>query len=343
MIDALVFPQTRLDATFTPTTLIIRPSLLRPTEERPAGPAGGSEGGCIPPDCPCQAIQPPPLGEHLPRFLSLVADITQKGAAEGMSRLLLEARGYSGRLAEDENSRHLASRIGATAQPTQTEADLLWDERLFLTLAEFCDQEEAAMDERLRQLDGSYRQLLAGLRGDDAPPTATAPPERGPLRIAARLKAWIRLYRAVAVVPPAPIWLCLGATADEVFEMRAAKTTCLPCGGSQGQAALVLGELALPLLAADELPTGRAALTDNRILADARSLLAALPANADDARQAFQNLADAWRRFVDERFGQRPRGRLCFYDMGDLPLATLFGCQGDAKAGRIVAVWRFDS
>lgn len=360
---ALIFPHTRLAATLAPLTLLFCPALLRPV-------ADGS--GCSLPDCPCQAIEPPSLGEHLPRFLSLVADITSRGAAEGMSRLLLEARAPR-RFDDDETSRRLAVNImatysysaqasdGATADGAVRSDDLLWDERLLLTLAEFLDDQETGINDQWRQLDDRYCRMLAGLRGDggSVPPSAVLPPAevmevmdddpsgrsaRPPVtrHIAARLKAWSRLYGA-SDAKAITIWACLEEAADELFEMRAAKNGLglpLPDGGQAGQSgqAVELGEIALPSrLAGDGGGDGQ-----NRAgLAEMAGRLAELLARDKPNPDDFQVFSKAWRQKLDEYFPKISHGRLRFYDLGNLPAGKVLGAQGElAAAGRILAVWQ---
>jgi hypothetical protein len=329
MIDALVFPHTRLSAVFAPLTLVFRPAILSPSE-------GGQACGCSPPDCPCQVIQPPPLGSDLPRFQSLVADITEKGAAEGMSRLLLDARAQeAGRYFEAESSRKLAASINEAAKSgaARHEEDLLWNERLLLALAEFADNEEAGVNESWQQLDGRYRQMLAGLRGDDEP--ALPPPapiaDGGPRLtqyIGARLKAWSRLYFA-SNTKPMPVWLCLEAAADEIFEMRTARI------GNSGTAVVELGEIALPSRLDAENRAKLAGLTE------LTGRLAELLANGNNQPGDFPAFADTWQQRLDELSPGGNRGFLRFYDLGAMPAGAALGGAGEvAASGRILAVWR---
>ena len=273
------------------------------------------------------------MAGELPRFQSLVADITQKGAAEGMGRLLLDARAQeAGRYHEAESSRKLAASImaGHSGQATadRRQDDLLWNERLLLTLAEFLDDEEAGVNASWQQLDGRYRQMLAGLRGDDE--AALPPPyimDGGPRLaqyIKARLKAWSRLYFA-SKTPPLPVWACLEAAADEIFEMRTARI---------GGAAAALGEIALPSRLDEE---GRAKLAG---LTELAGQLATLLAGQHPAVD-FPAFADAWRQRLDASCPGGNRGCLRFYDLGMLPVGAVLGGQGElAASGRLLAVWR---
>jgi|GEM_PF-3645049 len=324
MIDALVFPHTRLSTALMPLTMVFRPALLRPVEDA---------SGCSLPAGPCQAILPPPLGSHLPRFESLVADITAKGAAEAMGRLLLGAKAQTGGFGEDETSRRLAKSIMAAHGGMATDGaaqadDLLWNERLLLALAEFLDDEEAGVNEGWQRLDDRYRRTLAELRGDDD--QALPPPRQvmdaGP-HLAARLKAWSRLYFA-SDAQPMPLWVCLEAVADELFELRTARN-----GGSG--AAVLLGEIALPLRLDEK---DGAKLTG---LAEPVAQLAKLLANINDQLGDFPAFTDVWRQKLDESFPGGGRGRLRFYDLGALPAgAALGGRKGLASSGRMLAVWR---
>ena len=324
IIDALVFPHTRLNTALMPLTLVFRPALLRPVEDA---------SGCSLPAGPCQAILPPPLGNHLPRFESLVADITAKGEAEAMSRLLLGGKSQAGRYGEDETSRHLAKSIMAAHGGMATDGaaqadDLLWNERLLLTLAEFLDDEEAGVNEGWQRLDDRYRRTLAELRGDDDP--ALPPPRQimaaGP-HLAARLKAWSRLYFA-SDAPPMPLWACLEAVADELFELRTTRS-------GDSAAAVLLGEIALPSRL-DEKDGDR--LTE---FAELAAQLAELLANINDQPGDFPAFADAWRQKLDASFPGGGRGRLRFYDLGALPAGTALGGRKRlASSGRILAVWR---
>jgi len=333
MIDALVVPHTRLGAAFAPLTLVFRPAILSASEDQ-------QNCGCSPPDCPCQVIQPPPLGVHLPRFQSLVADITKKGAAEGMSRLLLDARAQeTGRYPEAESSRKLAASISkapnSADSAAQRQDDLLWNERLLLTLAAFLDDEETGIDESWQQLDGRYRQMLAGLRGNDEPVLPPPAPVTGgsprlTQYIGARLKAWSRLYFA-SQAPPMPIWVCFQAAADEIFELRTARI------GTGGGAAVELGEIALPLGLNNE--GNRAARAD---LAELAGRLAKLLANGNNQPGDFPAFADAWRQKLDQLFPGVSRSRLRFYDLGLMPAGAALGGAGElAASGRILAVWRW--
>ncbi|MDR0478015.1 MAG: hypothetical protein LBH14_08820 [Desulfobulbaceae bacterium] len=334
---ALVFPHTRLAAALAPLTLIFRPALLRPVADA---------NGCSLPACPCQAIDPPPLGEHLPRFMSLIADITAKGAAEGMSRLLLEAKGHRP-FDDDETSRRLAANIMAAHGPQSNESlarfdDLLWNERLLLTLAEFADDEEAGINDKWRQLDGRYHQVLAGLHGDDEPvsPDAAMPPpamDDSP-RLAsqymvARLKAWSRLY-FVSDAKPVAVWACLEEAAEEVFEMRTAKG---------GETAVALGEIALSSCLSEN--EGRAG-QDHAGLAEMAGRLGELLAKEQPVPDDLRAFGDAWRQKLDQCFPATSQagsnhGRLRFYDLGNLPLGAVLGGQGQlAASGRFLAVWQ---
>ena len=329
---ALIFPHTRLAAALAPLTLIFRPALLRPV-------ADGS--GCSLPDYPCQAIDPPPLGEDTPRFMSLINDITAKGAAEGMSRLLLEAKAQR-RFDEDENSRRLAANIVTTHSAQGSGGalrpdDLLWNERLLLTLAEFVDDEEAGINDKWRQLDDHYYQTLAGLRGGDdsvAPVAAMQPPGQAMAdeyrltqHMTARLKAWSRLYFASDAKPIA-VWACLKEAADELFEARAAGS-----GLAGGEAAVQLGEIVLPSrLSGDE---------DRAGLAEMAGRLTELLAKEPPAPDDFRVFSDTWRQKLDQYFPATGRGRLLFYDLGKLPAGKVLGGQGQlAASGRFLAVWQ---
>ena len=380
---ALVFPHTRLAPALAPLTLIFRPALLRPLADA---------SGCSLPDYPCQAIDPPPLGEHLPRFMSLVADITAKGAAEGMSRLLLEAKGR-GKEDEDETSRRLAAKImtahsghtndgatasgmaasGVTANGGARPDDLLWDERLLLTLAEFSDDEEAGLNEKWQQLDGRYRQILAGLHGlpdqaadDDepiSPPAAVLPAAVPPStqtmaggyprtpRLTARLKAWSRLY-CLSDAKPIAVWACLEEVADELFEMRTAGS-----GLVSGQTRVELGEIVLPsCLNLPEQTDGNKGDSHDLVgqdragLAEMAGRLATLLGQEKPRPDDFKEFSAAWQQKLDQCFPKASqetshagasRGRLRFYDLGDLPAGKVSGCQGElAASGRFLAVWR---
>jgi len=339
---ALIFPHTRLIAALTPLTLIFRLALLRPLADA---------SGCSLPDCPCQAIDPPPLGDNLPRFMSLVADITAKGAAEGMSRLLLESK-VQRRFDDDENSRRLAVSIMAAhnTEGNKTGAPpdvLLWDERLLLTLAEFLDDQEIGMNNKWQQLDDHYRQMLAGLHGDGDP---ALPPDpimdsdwqvKPPLtqHLTARLKAWSRLYFASSDKPIAPIaiWACLQEVAEELFEMRAAGS-----GLSGGQAPLKLGEIALPSRLDGNGGDGQ----ERAGLSEMAERLAEVLDIDNPAQDDFQAFSDAWRQKLDQYFpttshAGTSHGRLDFYDLGNLPAGKVLGGQGQlAASGRFLVVWQ---
>jgi hypothetical protein len=327
MLDALIFPHTRLTTVWAPLTLIFRPAILSPNED-------GQSCGCSLPDSPCQVILPPPLGDDLPRFKSLVDDITKKGMAESMSRLLLDARSQvAGRQAEDENSRRLAAEINevksASDGVARRQNDLLWDERLFLSLAAFLDEEDAGINEGWRQIDGNYQRMLAGLRGDETPLPQVKAYDPANLRMAARLKAWSRLYFA-GQAPPMVVWACLQAAADELFELRTAKG---------GEAAVKLGEITLPLL-----PSGNAAQTAWAELTGLSEKLAVLLEKDRPTPEDFQVFGDEWRQKLEQLAGTfiaNGHGSLAFYDLAPLSAGAVLGGQGEiASSGRILAVWQ---
>jgi len=253
-----------------------------------------------------------------------------------MGRLLLDARAQeAGRYPEAENSRKLAASINEAKSDTgRQEDDVLWNERLLLALAEFADDEEAKVNESWQQLDGRYRQMLAGLRGDDEPalPPPAQIPDGGPRPaqyLGARLKAWSRLYFA-SKAKPMPVWLCLEAAADEIFEMRTARI-----GTSVGAAAVELGAIALPSRLDEK---DRVKLAE---LLEPAGRLAELLANDQRQPSDFLAFAETWRHRLDEFSPGTSRGRLRFYDLGAFPTGALLGGQGElAASGRILAVWR---
>jgi hypothetical protein len=145
--------------------------LIKPVEERPAGPAGQSADSFIKSGF-CQVHTPCPLGGSRDRFLHLVKDIRNRkdDYAAQLSSLILAEQSRPAASDEDSEQAIISSLFTPDDRKTKSlqaeKEGKLWQARLVLAIGEILDQEEEEIARDLAILEDDQAGLFKQLHGD---------------------------------------------------------------------------------------------------------------------------------------------------------------------------------
>ncbi|MEN8141727.1 MAG: hypothetical protein ABFR97_10960 [Thermodesulfobacteriota bacterium] len=155
-------------------------------------------------DGPCRPLVPAPLGDDLPRFKQLLAEL--KGNEDGF---------YQGQLStialdfmenrDDDSVMAIVNTLAGTPQAKADKAkEKLWQARLILKLAEIQRREQRQLAADLERLSKRQDELFQALKGDseaekifaELTSSGGARQQPAPVRVELLIKAWSRLFLA---------------------------------------------------------------------------------------------------------------------------------------------------
>lgn len=146
----------------------------------------------------CPTIIPAPLGDDLPRFQQLMAELKGNEADFYQGQLANIALDYMEQRDDDTVMAIVNSLAGSPKSPPDKNHERLWQARLLLKLAQMHKEEQAILDQELAKLRGKEQELFEALKGEpehEEMLAFLAKHDTTPaVRIEVLIKAWAKLF-----------------------------------------------------------------------------------------------------------------------------------------------------
>ncbi len=147
----------------------------------------------------CQPITPAPLGDDLPRFKQLLAELKGNEGDFYQGQLSRMALDYMEHRDDDTVMAIVNSLAGTPQAKADKKKEQLWQARLLLKLAEIQRREHEVLGQELAALRNKEHELFQALKGDPALEEIYATineqsPQQISVRIELLIKAWARLF-----------------------------------------------------------------------------------------------------------------------------------------------------